>query len=130
MVRRIAAAGLLMFAIACSSANGSLQKIPGSTRNVIGFEEIESRGLVGGTAWDLINSLRPNFLNSRGPTSLQSAVQAYPVVYLDGTRYGDIQTLKTISADSIRMVEYMTAGDATTRFGTDHASGVILLVMR
>ena len=129
-MRRIAAAGLLMFAIACSSANASLQTTPGSTRNVIGFEEIETRRTAGWTAWDLISSLRPNFLNSRGPTSLQRGVTTYPVVYLDGSRYGDIQTLKTISADSIRMVEYLSAGDATTRFGTDNASGAILLVTR
>lgn len=135
-MRRIAAAGLLAFAVACSSATTSGGPRTGSNRNVITYEEIQASRQAGWTAWDLISTLRPLYLKSRGMTSLGnpaagvSTIAAIAVVYVDGARYGDLQSLKGLSVENIRRIEYMSASDATTRYGTDHNGGVILISTR
>ena len=137
-MRRIAAAALLVFAVACSSATTSSSSgAPrASNRNVITYDEIQATRQTGWTAWDLVSTLRPLYLKSRGMTSLGNAsagissIAAVAVVYVDGSRYGDLQTLKTLGIDSIHRVEYMSASDATTRYGTDHPGGAILVFTR
>ncbi|HEX6574214.1 MAG TPA: hypothetical protein VF042_04520 [Gemmatimonadaceae bacterium] len=128
-MRRVAAASLLLF-VACSSATTATPHTARGNRNVITFEEIQAEARPGATAWDLISSLRPLFLNSRGRVSLQNTAPAYAVVYMDGMRYGEIQALRSISVESIRSVEYLSSSDATTRYGTDHPAGAIVIVTR
>ena len=87
-MRRIAAAGLILFAVACSSATTSAKPRTGSNRNVITYEEIQSSRQAGWTAWDMISTLRPLFLKSRGMTSLGnpsagiSSIAAVALVYV------------------------------------------------
>ena len=135
-MHRIAAAGVVALLVACSSATTSSGGASRSSRNSITYEEVQTARRPGSTAWDLISSLRPLYLTSRGMTSLGSAssgvssISAVAVVYVDGSRYGDLQSLKTLNADTVHHVEYMNAADATTRYGTDHSGGAILIYTR
>lgn len=52
------------------------------------------------------------------------------VVYLDGVRYGRVESLRNLNLEEIREIEFIDAGDATTRFGTDHLGGAILIRTR
>ena len=102
----------------------------GLRRTLLTAEEI---GMAKGGAWnayDVISRLRPEFLRSRGRSSLNTEELTTAVVYVDDMRFGELASLKTITADQILLIEYINAADATTRFGTDHVGGAILITTR
>jgi hypothetical protein len=52
-----------------------------------------------------------------------------PVVYLNGTRYGSVETLRSIHSTSIREIRFLNSSDATTRYGIGHLGGAILVAI-
>lgn len=99
-------------------------------RNVITYDEISMSRTGGTSAYDLIQRLRPEYLRSRGTSSLSNITPVTAVVYVDEVKYGQLESLRSLSADQIREVHYINASDATTRFGTDHVGGAILITTR
>ena len=97
----------------------------GATRNanLITAEEIAASQVT--TAYDAVRNLRPMFLRSRGQTTFDPGVAPVAVVFLDGHRYGDVETLKTMSVQSIREIRFLTPSDATTKYGTGFTAGII-----
>ena len=85
-------------------------------------------------AYDAISLKRPWFLQSRGPRSLTQAAPGqtneYPVVYLDRTYYGEIESLRQIPTIQIREIRYLDSNDATMYFGAGHTGGIILVLSR
>lgn len=79
-------------------------------------------------AYDAVRRLRPAFLASRGPTTLLQRQERQIVVYLDGRRYGDVESLRTITTDGIFEVRYLSPNQAQQRWGMNHAGGVIHVV--
>jgi outer membrane cobalamin receptor len=51
-------------------------------------------------------------------------------VYLDGAKYGDTQSLKLINGEHVSRVQYLNGSEATTRYGTDHVGGAILITTK
>ena len=76
-------------------------------------------------AFDAIMNLRPSLLRSRGGKTADGNFPQRPQVFLDGQQYGDIETLKTISVQSITSIRLLNAADATTKYGYGYPSGVI-----
>lgn len=99
-------------------------------RSVLTLEEIQASRTNGWTAYDVIAQLRPEFLRSRGPSSLRDIAPVRAVVYVDGMKYGQIGSLRTVNASQIQYIQYINAADATTRFGTDHLGGAILIATK
>lgn len=96
-------------------------------------ELITSRELDASQATDLgeaIRLLRPTWLRGRGPQSIRASVPSLPAVYVDGIRMGDADWLRNIPTASAAEVRFISAADATTRWGNGHASGVILVITR
>jgi hypothetical protein len=52
------------------------------------------------------------------------------VLYVDNVKMLDMTGLSTIPATRVREIRYINASDATTRWGTGHASGVILVTTK
>ncbi|MEO8193854.1 MAG: hypothetical protein ABI681_08375 [Gemmatimonadales bacterium] len=130
-MHRIAAAAALLVIVASCSPARQAQEHPLSSRTVLALDEIQAAKAPGWTAYELIAELRPQFLRSRGAMSLRNnARPVFAVVYVDNLSYGGLQSLKTLSAGPIQRIEYLSAVDATTRFGTDHAGGAILITTR
>ncbi|MGD2069752.1 MAG: hypothetical protein PVI57_13855 [Gemmatimonadota bacterium] len=78
-------------------------------------------------ATDLFRAIRlsrPRFLGSRAPR------KDAPVVYVDGVRVGDVAYLRGMRVQSVAMVRLLRGPDATTRFGTDHVGGALLVTTR
>ena len=46
---------------------------------------------------------------------------------MDGSRRGSSADLSSMMAPEIEQMEYMSASDATNRYGTGHAGGAILV---
>jgi hypothetical protein len=75
------------------------------------------------TAMEVVQSLRPSMLTPRpggGPVML----------YLDDVKMMDLNGLTTVPAGRVKEIRYINAQDATTRWGTGHASGVILVTTK
>jgi hypothetical protein len=75
------------------------------------------------SAFEAIQRLRPRWLQSR--------TGRFPTVHVDGSvRSGGEEILASIKCSEVQEMRYMGAADATTRFGTDYADGVILITTR
>lgn len=116
---------LCAYLAACAAASSGGMKDPSKNRGVLTAAEISMSGAA--TAHDAIAQLRPEYLRARGIATLSARDPQGPVVYVDNTQHGAIETLRSISAQSVALIEYLSAGDATTRFGTDHTGGAILV---
>jgi hypothetical protein len=125
----LVAATLALTIAACGGSTPRAgQAGPGGDRNVILAEEIIQ--VENATAMDVVQRLRPHMLQRRGPTSISQQENTYPVIYIDGLRRGDINELRQIPASTVARIEYISAADATTRWGTGHTAGVIAVSTR
>ena len=130
---RVAAyAALLIVGAACGAPKTSARSSasPFGNRDLITYEEIKAEKIPGWSAYELIAQMRPHFLRSRGAGSFRDPTPVRAVVYLDGMFYGKLETLKTLNVEEIREIQFINSGDATTRFGTDHPGGAILISTR
>lgn len=103
-----------------ASGTGSGARGP---RNVLSHEEIATINVA--TAYDAVQQLRPEYLRTRGTISVQSPNPEYAVVYINGVRAGGLDALQRIRASDVQDMRYLSASEATTRYGTGHAGGVI-----
>lgn len=74
-------------------------------------------------AMEVVTNLRPSMMRPRpggGPV----------MFYLDNVKMMDVSGLSTVPAGRIKEIRYISAQDATTRWGTGHASGVILVTTK
>ena len=78
------------------------------------------------TAFEAIEALRPNWMQTRGANTLLTT-QAQVVVYLNDTRLGGTDTLKQITTPAIVTIRHFDGRAATARWGLDHGQGVILV---
>ena len=105
---------------ACASGGGSGTSGPRrGGANLITSDELETV-----SQFDLftaINRLRPAWLRpgSRG---------TLPAVVMNGTpQAGGVETLKSMRPADVSKLEFMSAADATTRFGTGFQAGAIVV---
>ena len=124
---RLALAGLLFLSIeGCSSATTSAAT-PIDRRNTITLEEIESARTSGWFAWDLISNLRPHFLRSQSAQSLNDRDPIYAVVYVDEIYRGELESLKSLSMEGIKSIQFIPPYDTTARFGQTLQGGAIVI---
>jgi hypothetical protein len=118
----------LATAVACASSGSSANNAPHTDRNVILQNELSS--VPPGNLFDVIQRLRPNFLQSRGQSSITTTGGEYPTVYMDGRNYGDIGQLRQIISTQVETVRYYDAPSAQQRFGMISGSGVIEVISK
>ncbi len=107
-------AGLLVLsACAASSQAGG----PARDRNRITAAEMEA--VNARTAMDAVRRLRSSWLRGVGG--------ARPVVYVDNIRMGGLEVLERMAVEDISELRFMSGPDATTRYGTGHMGGAILV---
>ena len=117
---------VLVFSMVAACASGGSTTAPRGSRDLILLSEIESVQVT--NAFELIQRLRPEMLRPRSGGGFSSTPT--PVVYLDGVRHGEIDSLNSVPRDIVREVQYISGPDATTRFGTGHTGGAILIATR
>jgi hypothetical protein len=94
---------------------------PAADYNTLTAEEINQRVFY--SAYEAVQTLRPNWLSLRGPTG---AVQ----VYVDDNHIGGIEILRTIRIPSVVLLRHIDGTQAPARYGAGHESGVILVTTR
>ena len=141
MKRLLLALPLLLLALAVAGAPLSAQSSTKRDRNRITEEEV--RGSSAQNVYDLVRTLRPQWLRTRGNKTMSTerasgadgqdyAQIATPeiIVYMDGIRFGKDADLRTLSASEIASLQFLDASSATQRFGTGHPHGAIVLTRR
>jgi hypothetical protein len=138
-----AAVGLLILALglaACASGSGGSASGGGSA-DVITQQQIDEAGL--DTALEVVRRYRPRWLQ---PTRTPSSASVVPLagrpgmpqdggdtvanevqlaVFLDGVRYGDMNSLSSISPRTVSSIQFINSADARTRYGAGYEGGVI-----
>lgn len=117
---------LVVLTVGCAS--GPHPSGSGSARNVLTSEQLSEPSILNMNAHQAIQRLRPRWLQSR--SSGAGGTRTEPVVFLNGSRYGAVSTLRSIRVSAVESMRYLSAGDATTRWGTGFDGGVILITSR
>ena len=92
-------------------------------RNVITHAQMVEQGFL--NAYDAIAALRSNWLITKGVDSFNSPGRV--LVYLDNSRLGGIEELRSLATPSITYIRYYDGTSATARWGLDHSHGVIFV---
>ena len=103
-----------------ASRNGAA---PRPDRNTITIEQIREHQFI--NAYDAVSSLHANWLTVRGTDSFQKPGEI--IVYYDATRLGGVETLRTITSNSIAFIRWFDGIAATNRWGVGHSNGVIFV---
>ncbi|MEZ4414426.1 MAG: hypothetical protein R3E10_01605 [Gemmatimonadota bacterium] len=106
--------------LGCASGGGG-----GSSRspNVIRSGDLSE--IPNGSAYDAIQRLRPRWLRTRGMSSVQSGSPDYAQVFIDNAPSGSLEALRRVVVQDVDSIVYMSASDATTRYGTGYTGGLI-----
>lgn len=108
---------------ACASTGGHGER---RDRNVLTLEQIEEADQ--SNLYDLIRVYHPTWFNTRGQNSFNSENPI--MVYLDGTRLGDIEALRGLSPHHVQEIRYLSAAQAQARFGLGNTQGAIAVTSR
>jgi len=96
----------------------------------VGRNLVSASELVGTQAADIHQALiliRPEFLRGRGAASINMREKTAVAVYFDNVRAGGLEALRGFPLQGVEAVEFISAANATTRWGTNHSGGVILV---
>ena len=99
---------------------GGMSRPAGSSSDRIVEMELET--LHQFSALEAVRRLRPRWLQTR--------TGVLPQVHVDGNRVGSAENLNSVRAADVQEMRYLNAADATTRFGTNYVSGVILVTTK
>ena len=80
------------------------------------------------TVFDAIEALRSHWLRERGPDSFSSP--GHVQVYLDDSRLGGVEALRTLPLANVLYIRHVDGVDAAARWGLAHGHGVILVSTR
>ena len=107
---------------ACASATKQTTSQP-SSRNRLTREQLASANTA--NLYDAISKVRPEWLSSRGPTSVTNSTPTSVDVFMSGSMLGKAESLKEIGVIDVTEVRYWDAASASARFGMGHPRGVI-----
>ena len=135
--RVLMAAILIAVSSGCSSSGSSSSatgapRAPSRQQDVITAAEIAERAADASNALQVVQKLRPQMLTTRGRFSPadSSDAGARPRVVVDGVAIGQVENLVNVNAISVMEIRYISATDATTRFGTGYVGGAILVTTK
>ncbi len=118
--RLMSVLAIAVLAGACASS-GQPGSSPRRNRNLITADELAELNVT--SAFEAVRQLRPAWLTRRGGSA--------PIIYLNSTRWsGTPEGLESIQLQSISEMRFLSASDATTRFGTGFQGGVIMVTTR
>jgi hypothetical protein len=129
MLKRLVGVLAITALSACASAGAGNGKI--RDYNVINQDEITQQN--GVNVFDVISHLRPQYLKTRGRTSIQTAPSVateYASVFMDNQFFGDLTSLRNIPTINVREIRYLPANEAVTRYGMQYGNGVIEIKTR
>ena len=126
-LRRCLVLSAAAFLCACSTNSNRAQGVSQRDQARLSADDVR-RADPNLTLFEFVSRERPQWLTRQGSTPLQ--VQSDVVVYRDDIRVGGRDALREIRMDIVSSVRYLTASEATGRFGLNHQHGAILVSTR
>ena len=100
-------------------------------RDLITREELEHSIHHDKDLYRAVRALRPHFLERpRGTRSMGQTTMAPTVLYIDGTRQGDLDALRMILVTAVEEVRYLDPAKAQEAYGVTHSGGAVLVKLR
>ena len=112
---------------ACQAGPGGTPSTRSSSNHITPEEIASLEGNVVMTARQVIHRLRPSWLRPRSSTARGRHT---PVVFQDGVQLGGLETLDDMDMRHIMEFRYLSASDATNRYGTGYPGGIIQVFTR
>ena len=133
MLKLTVGMAVALLAVSCASSGTPARSDSGvhqasRNRTILTLDEIN--GSSARDAYHAVQLLRPDWLRSRGSVSVRDPRPVAVVAYVDGQRYGGAQSLEQFRIGSFKEIRYYSGSEATSRWGTGHAGGVIYLTTR
>jgi hypothetical protein len=119
----------LVFLIALSGCSAATQQQSGVSRNIDLLTREEVTEANRSSAYEVIEMLRPQWLQARSAQSVNRQGGGV-IVYMDDVRYGDLDSLRSIHSSGIFQMERFNATAASQRWGPGHSEGVIVISTR
>ncbi|MFL5619509.1 MAG: hypothetical protein ACJ79A_14060 [Gemmatimonadaceae bacterium] len=117
---------VLLFVSACTAQKAG--RPMGARHDLITEGEIEASNAT--NVYDLVASLRGDYLKDRGMISIKTNTREKAVVFLNDQEYGVAETMRNIPKGRISEVRYIPGVDAVNRFGAQYGGGIIMLRSR
>ena len=130
-MRKTVLCAMALTLVACGGGGSGTAAQPNTaSRPIRGPADIISEAEIKATSYqnalEVVQGLRPTMMRPRGTSTSQYQV----VAYMDDVRLIDLNGLSTIPSERVKEIRYINARDATTRWGTGHGSGVILVTTK
>jgi hypothetical protein len=110
--------------VACSSTGATGARR--SSSSVITAEDLAEVPEL--NCYEAVQRLRPSWLRTRGRVSMSG--QQGIRLYVDGISRGYVEELASIRANAVERMRHLSGPEATSRFGTDHGDGAILVTLK
>jgi len=115
-------AGLTAACSVRAPSDGSVR----TDRDVLTQEQLREHHFA--SAYEAVQALRSTWLETRGTDSFLAPSQV--LVYLDDTRLGGVEALRTIELANVLYIRHLDGITASARWGLGHGQGVILVSTR
>jgi hypothetical protein len=113
---------IMMFGCAPRQGNPG-ESVASRSTDVIAVDEIEQKHW--SSAYELVSTLRPNWLADRGPDTFGAPGELK--VRIDGVRAGGIELLRTTPVLGVAYLQYFNPIEAAARWGLGYNHGAILI---
>jgi len=130
MRSRFQTLALAMFVAVTLDGCASAGTTPGrsNSRTILTAEQLAASN--SDNLFDAISKLRPEWLSSRGVSSVTDPSPTVASVYLNGSMIGKADAMKEMRVLDVTEVRYWDAASAAARFGMGHPRGVIELTRK
>lgn len=123
---RLRSAALLAALVLSSACAGTTPAPRAEQRGIDApITEEEIQGAQAADLYTAIQALRPQWLTRRRQQSITG--QTPITVYVNRTRLGGVEELRTLPANSATSVVYLSPGQAQYRFGAGNSNGAIVV---
>ncbi len=121
---------LFLIAAGCATSGGSGGEVGGRSPERDVLTEADLEGMDQLSVYEAVRRLKPNWFRYRGQSVLVSPEREGLRVYLDGSFFGDAESVQAIMVQNIQEIRFLDARQATLRFGTGHTVGALLLTSK
>ncbi|HSH45072.1 MAG TPA: hypothetical protein VK966_04410, partial [Longimicrobiales bacterium] len=101
---------VMALAVSACATTGST----GSATRTNELARAEIEGATSGNALDLVRQMRPAWLRSRGPNSINNNQTV--TIYVDGVRFGGVRSLQSIPSMTVDRMQFLRPPEAQSRF--------------
>ena len=119
-----------LIALMVAALGGSVNTVEAQKRqrDVITREELVAVDRQGMDVYQAIRNLRPHFLAPpRGNRTMGGYTPAPTVLYVDGLRQGELESLKMMMVTNVEEIRYLEPSKAQEEYGMSHSGGAVLI---